>query len=711
MSRKRIAVITARADSTEQKEIICGISEAAFASDADVVVYSNIYNHWSEDIQLNYENIIYTLFEPDGFDGAIITAEAFRDISIIDGVFDKLRSSKLPTVVIGGEKDGCSSVYSDDESDMEMIAEHLITVHGITDIDILTGPESDRVSARRVEGCLRAFRNHGISVDVGKIHYGNFWNDSGEVLAQRYISGELPMPRAVICANDHMAYGLCDALTSAGILIPEQLAVISYDYTGDRIYHHPLLTSCLRNRRKMGEDAVNVLLGCEYHKKDNDRLVYGNTCGCGENEAQLVDELRSERISQYHTIMSSVAQFSSRLTLCRTLLEYTNVLTEFYYLLHDVEELALCLDAAWNSSAFDGEEFLLCRIKDGINSAPVKIDKSEISVCCSNGVDAPSIAYISPICFQTRLFGYAVLKYNHPAGYDFSYRDWSKVVSDTLEFLRMKNDIHYLTQCQRESSLYDSLTGFYNLREFRQIVDTVAGERSMSAVKLSFPANGEYIYGENFKAEILSAVAKAIKQACCGHEICCRAGEDIFLVMSNESEHILTHKMRILLHNSMCGKYDERQVIISFAEYNGKLTKATIEQLCSDVCNQSELDDMKLTKRQALQHYNALLDIRNSMFASPEKALSLPAVSKKFCVSEGYFRSVYKQCFEVSFNQDQINAKVAKACYLLSTTAMSVYGVSVSCGYSDEKYFARQFKQCIGYSPLVYRKRFLVSAN
>ena len=69
--RRRIAVITARADASEQRDILYGISEAAFRKDTDVAVYSNIYNHWQDDDLLNYENIIYSLFEPDLFDGVI----------------------------------------------------------------------------------------------------------------------------------------------------------------------------------------------------------------------------------------------------------------------------------------------------------------------------------------------------------------------------------------------------------------------------------------------------------------------------------------------------------------------------------------------------------------------------------------------------------------------------------------------------------------
>ena len=696
MPRKRIAVITARADDAEQKEIVCGIAEAAFAADTDVAVYSNIYNHWVEDKQLNFENIIYSLFEPCYFDGAIIAAEAFRDISVLNTVVKKLRKAKLPAVVIGRAFDGFVSVYSDDEADMERVTEHLITAHGYTDIDILTGYENDEASHRRAEGCKRAFKKHGIKFDESKLHYGNFWNDSGEALAARYLSGELPMPQAVICTNDFMAYGLCDALTAAGIAIPDRVAVTGYDYTGGRIYHYPLLTSYRRNRRALGHKAVNIILGCNYALDDNERLVRGSTCPCGTLKEQLTDELCSERIDQYHAMMSTVAQFSSQLTMCRTLAEYTAVLSQFRYLLHGADKVYLCLDKAWSSSRSEGEEFLCCELGEDIS--PVSYRK--LPPVFDKERKAPAIFCFSPLCFQTRLYGYTVLSYTYPTCYDFSFRDWSKTVTDTLEFLRMKNDIHYLKQCQRETSLYDSLTGFYNLREFAQITEAAGDGRSMLAVKLSFPDDGEFVYGENYRSDIISAAANAIKHACCDHEVCCRANDDIFLILCKGDSGVFTERVRIMLHNELCASYDERQVLISFAA-----GECTAEQLCAAAIDQSKADIAKLSERKAMQHYGALSDIRSTVMKSPEKAPTLPQAAKQLCVSEGYFRTVYKQCFGVSYNQDCINARVLKAQYLLSATAMSVYAVALNCGYDDEKYFARQFKQSVGCSPMQYRNK------
>ena len=695
MPRKRIAVITARADDAEQKEVLYGIAEAALYADTDTVIYSNIYNHWVEDTILNYENIIYSLFEPCHFDGAIITYEAFRDISVLDGVVEKLKKAKLPTVVIGGELEGFASVYSDDETDMELMAEHLIS-HGFTDIDVLTGFKGDRTAERRAYGCKKAFEKHNIPFDERKLYYGDFWNTSGEALAQRYISKELPFPQAVICTNNYMAFGLCDALSSAGISVPEKLSVTGYDYTGGRTYHLPFLTTMRRNRRKLGHDAVNMLLGCEYSSEDKDRFISGDSCSCGVLSSQLSEELYAERISQYQTMTSSVAQFSSRLTSCKTLAEYTATLSEFFYLLYSTENLHLCLDSEWGSEKFSGEEYLCCKVSaDGVCDTPEKFSANDFPPVFS---EKCGVYYFSPLCFQTRFFGYTVLEYSYPAGYDFSFRNWSKTVADTLEFLRMKNDIHYLSQCQRASSLYDSLTGFYNLREFRQITEETQN-CSMHAVKLNFASDGEFIYGENYRSDIISAVTGAIKEACTKHEICCRAYDDTFFILC-KCDDIFAEKLNVMLFNAL-GRFDERQVVVSLSSSDNTV----IDELYETVVTKSEQDSYVVRERMTLQHYNSLLELRKRLITAPHKALTLSEASRKLCVSEGYFRSVYRECFGVSYNQDSINARLMKACFLLLTTAMSIYSVALNCGYSDEKFFARQFRKFKDCSPMEYRKK------
>lgn len=706
MPRRKIAVITARADDTEQKEILCGIAEAAFAADTDIAVYSNIYNHWVIDEQLNFENIIYALFEPCHYDGVIINAEAFMDIGILDTVTEKLRHAKLATVVINGKIDGFKSVFSDDEYGMEKITEHLITVHGCTNIDFLSGRENDPIAEMRISGCKKAFEKNGIPFDNSKIYYGNFWNDSGEALARRYISGELPMPQAVLCANDYMAYGLCDMLTEAGISIPEKLVVAGYDNTKGRIYHYPLLTSYRRNRRKMGADAVNMLLGTNYVPNAGEGLVRGNTCSCGTDTADLNGEFRTARLKQQYDIISSVAQFASRLTLCRTLAEYTAVLSDFFYLLHGAEKLYLCLDVAWNSVRFEGEEYLFCKVtEEQADGVLTRFSKAELPPVFCKERKKPALFYFSPVHFQTRAFGFTVLKFSYPTGYDFSFRDWNKNVANTLEFLRMKNDIHYLVQCRRASALYDSLTGFYNLGEFRRMIETEDAESNIFAVKLSFEEDGEYLYGENYRSDIIAAAARAVKQTCTELDIYCRAHDDMFLILCKGKQDIFKDKIKVMLYGAMCGKYDERQVLICCAEYHGTPDEQGLDQLCSNAVHIAKAYAARITEKRSFQHYNALMNIRNEVMSAPQKTPSLSEASRKLCVSEGHFRLIYKRCFGISYNQDCINAKMLKARYLLCTTSMSIYSTAINCGYSDEKYFTRLFKQNVGCSPAQYRKR------
>ncbi len=707
MPKRRIAVITAKADNSEQKAILSGITDAALLLNCDIVVFTNIYNHWIIDEFLNFENIIYDFFAPELFDGVIITCEAYMDLSMIDSVIEKIRNSGIPAVAVGKEISGFYSVLSDDAADMELITEHLITIHGIRDIDILTGRNDDPTALQRLSGCLKAFEKHGIPFDESKVYYGNFWNNTGEELASRYLSGELPLPQAVICTNDYMAYGLCDVLTAGGVAIPDRVSVTGYDCTDSRIYYYPFLTTYRRNRHKMGIDAMKLLFPDEnipYH--DDDNLIYGNTCSCGVNRSQLSDEIRSARIGMNRTVAISVAQLTDRLTLCRTLAEYTSVIKEFFYLLHDAEKLYLCLDKAWNTAAYEGEDFMCFAIDESSCDSPVMFHNDVLLPALTEEHERPIIYYFTPLHFQTRLFGYIVLRYNAPHSYDSGLRDWSKIAANALEFLRMKNDIHYLRQCLRDSTLYDSLTGFYNLRELRKIMAAVDyKDNSLYAVKLSFSTDQELFRGEDYRSDIISAVAGTIKQAGVNHEIFCRAKDDLFLILSKNSDRLFFDRLKAMIHHCLIGRYDETVVSVAYA-VKSNVDDSALTSICETAERLAlEMSD-KIRERSTQTHYKALLQIRSSIHSSPKSVPGTMELSKRLCVSDGYFRTIYRKCFGVSYNQDCIDARIMLARYLLSTTAMSIYAISVKCGYTDEKYFARQFRQYVNCSPSEYRNKY-----
>lgn len=138
--------------------------------------------------------------------------------------------SDIPQIAVGSDVAGfhldhCLMLNTSDADDIADMTEHLITVHGFTEIDFLTGFDDYAVSHRSIEGYRRALEKHGIPFDERRVIFGDFWLNSGAKLAESYISGERKMPQAVLCANDYMAYGLLDTLADHGIPVPETLTV------------------------------------------------------------------------------------------------------------------------------------------------------------------------------------------------------------------------------------------------------------------------------------------------------------------------------------------------------------------------------------------------------------------------------------------------------------------------------------------------------
>ena len=69
-----------------------------------------------------------------------------------------------------------------------------------------------------------------------------------------------PLPTAVFCANDGVAFGCMEALSTAGLRVPDDISVAGFDDTLAARACVPQLSTVRQPLRQMGGRAVEVLL-------------------------------------------------------------------------------------------------------------------------------------------------------------------------------------------------------------------------------------------------------------------------------------------------------------------------------------------------------------------------------------------------------------------------------------------------------------------
>lgn len=714
MKRKVFGVIAAQTADMEQQEILFGIIEQAKKQDIDIVVLSNIYNPNETNKALQCENEIYNLILSNEFDGFILISEVIINTDLQRQIIRNLaRQKNIPIVAIGTPLPDFvlphfKFINTSDEDDIEAITNHLIEVHGFSNIDILTGHDFIEASHLRVRGYQKALEAHGISFDARKVFFGDFWMNSGQALANRYISGELPLPQSIICTNDYMAYGLLDEFMNYGIKVPHDVTVIGYEYVRERLYHTPILTTYQRNRKAMGVEAVRQL--CEKINTGSypdvsifeGKMISGNSCSCGVEREQFNHELKSVREKQINDFLTLVGQFDHRLTECRSISGFIDVCRDFQYLIHNVQEIYLCLNESWYENIVDTDTMICYSILSKQHA--ISMRRYEFSKLF-NG--SPAAYYFNPLFFANKTIGYVVLKCNSPDAYNYTFRNWLKSTANGLEVLHMKNDIQYLTQCQNLSNQHDALTNLYNEKgmetAYRSLKNTKGIEFLFILLKICI-FNNTFSNTEHSVTAILD-VADALKEFCRSHDICGRINDTVFACFVNgsqaEADLFVDKLTSILIQKKRYMKnYGMDSFICLATACNSTSTRAGLLESSTSRLNAQQ---KALSERRVLPHFKEMLRIRNTIYMNPDKDFPIDYICSTYSFSSGYFRSMYKKCFNISFHQDCINSRIYKAKFLLCTTNLHIQEIAQKCGYNDEKYFMRQFSRTVGYTPSQYR--------
>ncbi len=739
--KKRLVftVVTARAWASEQRQLIEGIISEAFKMNTDIVILSNIYNASEYNSFIKSENSIYRLACSERHDGIIFTDDSFMNPELRERVTELIDKNGLPVVTVGTEPEHYIPVGNDTADDIRKITDHLIDVHGFSDIDILTGYEGHPEAECRVDGYRQSLEKHGIDFRKENVIYGDFWTGSGEKLAGEYASGKRRMPQAVICTNDYMAYALCDRLTEEGVHIPGDITVTGYEFTGDRTDHYPLLSTWQRNRYSLGRKAFRVLYSKVTGMVFSDtistegRFVSGDTCSCGACLKEVSAEVSERKKQNYFSSLNDTGMLEQFLTESENIQDLVSALNRHSYFIPDLSGLYLCLYDDWCVSADmrkhrdeKSEDTVCYNIADIYRENPPHIHfrSSMIFPDEIQHDTVPNAYYCCPVFFFDEEFGYMTVRYDKVMCFGESFRNWNRIAANALEFLRMKNDIDYLMQYRNLSEFRDSATGLSNRKGFMNEMNialrNAASEyciiwmlRIRGGADKAIRTPDEYDARTRLISGMTGILSRISSQS---GGICGRDDENTFVVSFSVSDadqtadyicEKLSAELYGLQHEN--GIYAEDMYVtgIVTGKVSGNDFQEKYSQLLSRLENESSSDAVYAENTE----YDSYRELRKRIFLSPEKNITAEDACRKFLLSSGHFRMRYREYFGISFHQDCIRLRMLLASYLLVSEKINIASVARKCGFENEKYFMQQFRKIKGCTPNQYRTKYIRNHN
>ena len=602
MNRKKIALLSIFPEGEYQQRVMPGIFSQCEKYGYDVVVVTPLFqiSSYNKDYVKGELNI-FELINFDLFDGVIITPIPMtedQNYTLTEYLLHKIKSEcKKPVVSIDMPFGDYPTVYTDDKTAFFHITEHLIEKHGCKNISVLGGLEKVTLTEDRLQGISQAMEKHGLTLNHNQIYPGDFWYTSGELLGGRYVTGELPLPDAVICLSDHMAIGLTNFLIKHGIKVPDQLIVTGYEGFHEAAMNNPPITTYTSDQRHTGQLAVNKLhyllepdakeISCE--GAGNANLCLGGTCGCPEDinytrrnpvysQLNLVHNFQNRNPDNLVDMgMLLESYMSEKLTATFTPEECLARIYESKYLLRPYEHFYLCLNENWVDSSQDIETGYSDKINLTIfadreskthgasshiffgHGKEKVFKKSEMLPALKENFEKPQIFYFVPVHFSTISLGYAVLQNDleNPFVPGMVFRTFIRNINNALEMSRTKYQIGYMAE-------HDAMTDLYNRRGMLRLLREKSrfakkGDKwfvivlDMDGLKAR---NDEYGHREGDRGII--NLAKATYSMANVDEFCVRAGGDEFYLIG-------------------LGKYSEADIEAKLSAFDDYMAKKNAE--------------------------------------------------------------------------------------------------------------------------------------
>lgn len=228
-------------------------------------------------------NLFPRISRPGLVDGIIL-----QSTNAGDGLVQQLNQSRIPFVIAGRpmEVSDVSYVDVDNITGAYSAVRHLV-LQGYRRIGTVTGPLNSTAGQDRLEGFKRALSESHLDYDEQLYIESDFTEGGGYYAAQRLLLQE---PDALFIASDTMAFGALRAIREAGLAVPDEIALVSFDDLPIASRANPPLTTIRQPIRYLGIKLVETLLDIlENGPNPPRRVIFGTQLvireSCGANRS------------------------------------------------------------------------------------------------------------------------------------------------------------------------------------------------------------------------------------------------------------------------------------------------------------------------------------------------------------------------------------------------------------------------------------------
>ncbi|MCR5507467.1 MAG: GGDEF domain-containing protein [Lachnospiraceae bacterium] len=508
----------------------------------------HIFNAYDDIIEKNFyilDREIFSLPSPDNYAGMIAVFNSVDATRAISEYVNRFKQSGKPVLTIDQHVDDIPFFGIDNYQSMYDIVEHMVTYHKCRTLNYVGGPATNEENQLRYKAYIDCLTAHDIPIDYNRIRHYRFLIEDGIQAYRDFRALGLHLPDAVICANDHMAYGYCSEAARDGYECPEDFRLTGFDNVSIGQDFIPSITSINRSWTKLGYDAADGLINMiksgrlVYEHFTNGRVVTNESCGCGMSTRNLrMDYLKI--LTSARKRQDDAARFDT----ARKILLSTPGLREFRQSIFrtvktlGIPSYALCLNEDFfNTDSFDATEPFSRIMKACMEDSTEDIDTT-VSLLPSAFSSYEKKMYIfAAVHFDSQTFGYCVMPFDSGFIATGGHRSLMDNISLSLVNIKQRVALDTMNEQLRDLYVRDALTGLYNRFGYTEFLPTLyEGGNSRIFVMCMDLDNLKRIndtYGHSYGDKAIRALADAILANFDEADIKVRMGGDEFTVIGN----------------------------------------------------------------------------------------------------------------------------------------------------------------------------------